>query len=82
VWENGVVEPAEPSGEREPGDTGARSLLTLEEQLRRQAADAHLTTGDTLLFTIHAARVIGNLRRVAPELVAAAEREVAEGVVR
>lgn len=53
----------------------------LEDELRRYAHVAHIDHCDLVLHALCAAKVLAHLREVAPELVAAAEADVAEGVV-
>lgn len=78
-----MVEPAKRRRDGAASGARARPLLTgvLEDELRRHAHDAHVTHCDLVLYTFHAAKVLAHLREVAPELVAAAEADVLEGVV-
>jgi hypothetical protein len=84
VREDSVVEPAQPDSDGAAADACARTVLNgeLEDELRRHAYDAHVSRCDLTLYAFHAAKVLAHLRSVAPELVAAAELDVIDGVVR
>ncbi len=70
--------PAQRSGEGGSSPTPPRPVLEVE--LRRLLYADRLANSDLFLYVHHTARVLARLRKVAPELVAAAEVEVALGI--
>lgn len=73
---------AEPSDPRDASDYRARHLsrLSLEQGLRYVADEERLASADLWIYAFHASKVLRRLREVAPDLLAAAELDVAAGV--
>lgn len=71
----------QPAESDHPGEAAeARPRPLLEEELRNSVAAVRMASGDAYMAAWVTQRVLEKLRKVAPDLVAAAEDEVNRGV--